>query len=44
MKEKIEEGRLDLDEVVFQLKQFKVGQGVNFLPRLTSDLLNSVRE
>ena len=44
MKEKVEEGKLDLDEVIFQLKQFKVGQGLSFLPRLTSDLLKEVKE
>ena len=44
LKEKIEEGKLDLDEVIFQLKQFKVGQGLSFLPRLTSDLINGVKE
>ena len=40
LKVKIEEGKMDLDEVIFQLKQFKVGQGLSFLPRLTSDLIN----
>ena len=44
MKEKAEEGKLDLAEVIFQLKQFKVGQGLSFLPRLTSDLLKEVKE
>ena len=44
LKVKIEEGKMDLDEVIFQLKQFKVGQGLSFLPRLTSDLINKVKE
>ena len=44
MKAKAEEEKLDLDEVIFQLKQFKVGQGLSFLPRLTSDLLKEVKE
>ena len=44
LKAKIEEDKLDLDEVIFQLKQFKVGQGLSFLPRLTSDLINGVKE
>ena len=44
LKEKIEDGGLDLDEVICQLKQVKVGRGFEFLPRMTRDLLSKVKD
>ena len=44
LKEKIEDEGLDLDEVIWQLKQVKVGCGFVFLPRMTCDLLSKVKD
>ena len=41
MKEK--EG-LNLDKVIWQLKQVKVGRGISFLSRLTNDLFSKLKE
>ena len=42
--ELLKEEELDLDKVIQQLKQVKVGRGLKFLPRLTNDLLNKKQE
>ena len=40
----LKEEDLDLDKVIQQLKQVKVGRGLKFLPRLTNGLLNKKQE
>ena len=40
----LREEDLDLDKVIQQLKQVKVGRGLKFLPRLTNGLLNKKQE
>ena len=34
---------LDLDKVITEIKSTKVGRGINFLPRETSDLMKKLR-
>ena len=34
---------LDLDKVIAEIKSTKVGRGINFLPRETSDLMKKLR-
>ena len=35
---------LDLDKVIAEIKSTKVGRGINFLPRETSDLMKKLKE
>ena len=45
LKEKMEEEEgLDMDKVIWQLKQVKVGRVISFLPRLTNDLFGKLKE
>ena len=43
LKGKMEEGR-DLDDVISVLKQTKIGRGIKFLPRLTNDLFDKLKD
>ena len=42
--ELLKEEELDLDKVINQLKQVKVGRGRKFLPKLTNGLFNKLKE
>ena len=45
LKEKMEEDDgLNLDKVIWVLKQVKVGRGISFLPRLTKDLFSKLED
>ena len=45
MEEKLEDDDgLNLDKVIWQLKQVKVGRGISFLPRLTNDLFSKLKD
>lgn len=45
LKEKMEDDNsLNLDNVIWQLKQVKVGRGIAFLPRLTNDLFSKLKD
>ena len=45
LKEKMEEDNgLNLDKVIWVLKQVKVGRGISFLPRLTKDLFSKLED
>ena len=40
----LKEEELDLDKVIKQLKEVKVGRGLKFLPRLTNGLFDKLKE
>ena len=42
LKEKVEDN-LDLDDVIWQLKQVKIGRGIN-IPRLTNGLFDQLKD